>query len=442
MEYPNYYYEQNDRQEQPQNPPPRRGIGGYVVTAVVFTIIGALLATILMPSLYEIAEGTQPAVPTAQPGLVSPEATSTPAQQPAETERPAYTPNPTTRPMPELNGESPVIGNAANPIPDIVEQVSAGVLGVINYAYIKDFGGSYVERATGSAFLISKDGYIVTNAHVVEDADAVAVTFADGTEVDAELVGMDKSMDIAVLKIEGENLHALKLGDSDAVRVGEFTIAIGDPTGRELAGTSTFGIISAAARDVNIDGKTNTYLQTDAAVNPGSSGGPLLNMAGEVIGITSAKTVTASYDEYGNAISAEGLGFAIPINDALKIVSQLITNGYVLRPGIGVTIVTWDALSAQQYETAEGMLVYTVTKDGPADQAGLRPNDIIVEVDGMSVPTQDEFVAHVKAKTVGDALKLKVWRGGEYFETTLVIGDLNTMGSELVGGEADYNFFG
>ena len=442
MEYPNYYYEQNDRQEQPQNPPPRRGIGGYVVTAVVFTIIGALLATILMPSLYEIAEGTQPAVPTAQPGLVSPEATPTPAQQPAETERPAYTPNPTTRPMPELNGESPVIGNAANPIPDIVEQVSAGVLGVINYAYIKDFGGSYVERATGSAFLISKDGYIVTNAHVVEDADAVAVTFADGTEVDAELVGMDKSMDIAVLKIEGENLHALKLGDSDAVRVGEFTIAIGDPTGRELAGTTTFGIISAAARDVNIDGKTNTYLQTDAAVNPGSSGGPLLNMAGEVIGITSAKTVTASYDEYGNAISAEGLGFAIPINDALKIVSQLITNGYVLRPGIGVTIVTWDAPSAQQYETAEGMLVYTVTKDGPADQAGLRPNDIIVEVDGMSVPTQDEFVAHVKAKTVGDALKLKVWRGGEYFETTLVIGDLNTMGSELVGGEADYNFFG
>ena len=442
MEYPNYYYEQNDRQEQPQNPPPRRGIGGYIVTAVVFTIIGALLATILMPSLYEIAEGTQPAVPTAQPGLVSPEATPTPAQQPAETERPAYTPNPTTRPMPELNGESPVIGNAANPIPDIVEQVSAGVLGVINYAYIKDFGGSYVERATGSAFLISKDGYIVTNAHVVEDADAVAVTFADGTEVDAELVGMDKSMDIAVLKIEGENLHALKLGDSDAVRVGEFTIAIGDPTGRELAGTTTFGIISAAARDVNIDGKTNTYLQTDAAVNPGSSGGPLLNMAGEVIGITSAKTVTASYDEYGHAISAEGLGFAIPINDALKIVSQLITNGYVLRPGIGVTIVTWDALSAQQYETAEGMLVYTVTKDGPADQAGLRPNDIIVEVDGMSVPTQDEFVAHVKAKTVGDALKLKVWRGGEYFETTLVIGDLNTMGSELVGGEADYNFFG
>ena len=441
MEYPNYYYEQNDRQEQPQNPP-RRGIGGYVVTAVVFTIIGALLATILMPSLYDLEGTAQKPAPTLTPG-VSPEPVPTPeTQKPSESASPADTPKPTSRPMPELDGESPVIGNSTNPIPDIVEQVSAGVLGVINYAYVREFGGTYVEQAAGSAFMISTDGYIVTNAHVVEDADAVAVTFVDGTELDAEIIGMDKSMDVAVLKVEGENLHALKLGDSDAVRVGEFAIAIGDPTGRELAGTTTFGIIGATAREVNIDGRTNTYLQTDAAVNPGNSGGPLLNMAGEVIGITSAKTVTASYDEFGNAISAEGLGFAIPINDAMKIVSQLITRGYVLRPGIGVSIVTWDALSAQKYETVEGMLVYTVTKDGPADEAGLRPNDIIVEVDGTPVPTQDEFVAHVKAKTVGDTLELKVWRAGEYFDTTLTIGDLNTMGSEYVGGEADYNFFG
>ena len=441
MEYPNYYYEHNDRQEQPQNPP-RRGIGGYVVTAVVFTIIGALLATILMPSLYDLEGTAQKPAPTLTPG-VSPEPVPTPeTQKPSESASPADTPKPTSRPMPELDGESPVIGNSTNPIPDIVEQVSAGVLGVINYAYVREFGGTYVEQATGSAFMISTDGYIVTNAHVVEDADAVAVTFVDGTELDAEIIGMDKSMDVAVIKVEGKNLHALKLGDSDAVRVGEFAIAIGDPTGRELAGTTTFGIIGATAREVNIDGRTNTYLQTDAAVNPGNSGGPLLNMAGEVIGITSAKTVTASYDEFGNAISAEGLGFAIPINDAMKIVSQLITRGYVLRPGIGVSIVTWDALSAEKYETVEGMLVYTVTKDGPADEAGLRPNDIIVEVDGTPVPTQDEFVAHVKAKTVGDTLELKVWRAGEYFDTTLTIGDLNTMGSEYVGGEADYNFFG
>lgn len=445
MEYPNYYYEQNEQHEPPQGEPPRRGIGGYIVTAVVFTIIGALLATILMPSLYQISKEIPQATPTIAPvpsGPLSPDATPSPNLDPLETERPAYTPNPTTRPMPELDGESPIIGNSVNPVPDIVEQTSSGVLGVINYANAGLFGNSYVEQASGSAFLISTDGYIVTNAHVVEDADAIAVTFVDGHEVDAELIGMDKSMDIAVLKVDGENLHALKLGDSDSVRVGEFTIAIGDPTGRELAGTTTFGIISATAREVNIDGKTNVYLQTDAAINPGNSGGPLLNMAGEVIGITSAKTVTASYDEYGNAISAEGLGFAIPINDAMRIVTQLITSGYVLRPGIGVTISTWDALAAQQYGTVEGMLVVSVTKDGPADEAGLRPNDIIVAVDGASVPTQDEFVALVQSKSVGDALALEVWRGGKTFETTLVIGDLNTMGSELVGGKADYNFFG
>lgn len=438
MEYPNYYYEPNEQQE--QQPPPRRGIGGYVVTAVVFMIIGALLASILAPSLYGLSQ--QPAA-TKTPdgsGFYVPDGTPKPDATPGEAKHPSNTPNPTTRPMPNLDGESPMIGNDVNPIPDIVEQVSSGVLGVINYGYVNQFGGTYVEQSSGSAFLISTDGYIITNAHVVEDSDALAVTFVDGTEQEAELIGLDKTLDIAVLKVEDTALPALKLGDSDAVRVGEFTIAIGDPTGRELAGTTTFGIISATARDVNIEGRTNTYLQTDAAVNPGNSGGPLLNMAGEVIGITSAKTVTASYDEYGNAISAEGLGFAIPINDAMVIVSQLITLGYVQRPGIGLSISTWDKFAAQEYNTVEGMYVARITKDGPAHKAGLEVNDIIVEVDGAPVTTQDEFVAYVKGKRVGDSMVFKVWRAGEYFETTLIIGDLNDMGSEAVEGKAEYDF--
>ncbi len=436
MEYPNYYYEQSAPQGEQPKKTPRRGIGGYIVTAIVFTLVGALLATILLPSLYELEQ--QPMIPASTP---APNNAPLPTPRP-ESEKPAYTPNPTTRPMPELNGTNPVIGDSTNPIPEIVEQVSAGVLGVINYGMVFEFGGISVEQGSGSGFLISEDGYIVTNAHVVEDADSIGVSLSDGSELEAELIGMDKTMDIAVLKIEADGLYALKMGDSDGVRIGEFTIAIGDPTGRELAGTTTFGIISATAREVNIDGRTNTYLQTDAAINPGNSGGPLLNMAGEVIGITSAKTVTASYDEYGNAISAEGLGFAIPINDAMRIVSQLITSGYVLRPGIGVSIVAWDALSAQEYGTVAGMLVYSVTRDGPAHKAGLRNNDIIVEVDGEPVPTQDDFVAYVQSKLVGDSLHMKVWRAGEYYETDLVIGDLNSLGSELVDGEADYNFFG
>ena len=437
MEYPNYYYEQDDRQE--EYPKRKRGIGGYIVTAIVFTIVGALLATILMPPLYELQQTPSPTPvhPTAEPGRSTPAPTPTPAA-----DYPRNTPNPTTRPMPDLDGEAPDIGDTINPIPEIVEQVSPGVVSITNYAYVPSFGGIFSERATGSGFVISTEGYIITNAHVVEDASRVSVTFTDGTEVNVEVIGLDKSMDVAVLKAETGTSYALKLGDSNTVRIGEFVIAIGDPTGRELAGTPTFGIISATERVVNIDGRSNTYLQTDAAINPGNSGGPLLNMAGEVIGITSAKTVTASYDEYGNAIGAEGLGFAIPINDAMQIAAQLITNGHVLRPGIGVSIVTWDALSAEEYGTVEGMLVYTVTKDGPAHKAGLQVNDIIVEVDGVSVPTQQEFVSMVGAKNPGEELLFKVWRAGEYYETTVVVGDLNTLGSETVGGEADYNFFG
>lgn len=451
MEYPHYYYDdQNTGNESPNGKPPRRGIGGYIVTAVVFTIVGALLATILMPSLYEIDKlsevpAASPSAPAATP---KPEATVPPVEEseaPEAPKAPSYTPNPTTRPMPELNGDMPVIGDPANPIPDIAEQASAGVVGIINYTKLGalgiEFGDSLVEQGSGSGFVISTDGYILTNSHVVEDSHAIGVMFPDGTEEEAEIIGLDKTTDIAVLKIEKEDLYALKLGDSDKVRVGEFTIAIGDPTGRELSGTTTFGIISATAREMNIDGNTNVYLQTDAAINPGNSGGPLLNMAGEVIGITTAKTVTASYDEFGNAISAEGLGFAIPINDAVRIVTELITTGYVQRPGVGISIVEWDELAAAEYETPQGVLVYSVTKDGPADKAGLHPDDIIVEVNGEKTPSQSDFVAMVKAMRVGDTFSVKVWRAGEYFDATLEVADLNSLGNELVGGTANYNFY-
>lgn len=450
MEYPHYYYDdptdESSRQERPQ----RRGIGGYIVTAVVFTIVGALLATILMPSLYDIEQQAEnpaatPDMPVATPAPDQADPFPEDEEAAEKPQKPSYTPNPTTRPMPELNGDTPVISDPANPLPDIAEQVSAGVVGIINYAQFNalgiPLGDGLVEQGSGSGFVISGDGYILTNSHVVEDSDAVGVMFPDGTEMEAEIIGLDKTTDVAVLKIEGEGHYALKLGNSDTVRVGEFTIAIGDPTGRELSGTTTFGIISATAREMNIDGNTNVYLQTDAAINPGNSGGPLLNMAGEVIGITSAKTVTASYDEFGNAISAEGLGFAIPINDAMKIATELITKGYVQRPGVGISIVEWDELAAAEYETPHGVLIYSVTKDGPADKAGIRPDDIIVEVNGQPTPSQSDFVAMVKAMQVGDTFTVKAWRSGEYYETTVEVVDLNTLGNELAGGEANYNFY-
>ncbi len=442
MEYPNYYYEDQDPQGRHEGR--RRGIGGYIITAVVFTLVGALLATTF--GLTSGGGGEYVPQPTASPTqggftLPTPGQSFFPEETPRFNDGPSITAEPPSGVMPALDGVAPTLGDAMNPIPDIVEQVSAGVVGILNYAYNAQYN-DYGEQASGSGFVISTQGYILTNAHVVAGAAKLGVVFTDGTEHEASLVGYDSTTDLAVLRVNKEGLYALKLGDSETIRVGEYIITIGDPTGRELAGTTTFGIVSAAERTITIDGQTNTYIQVDAAVNPGNSGGPLINLKGEVIGIVSAKTVTASYDDYGNAISAEGLGFALPINDVIKIAQQLITEGGIKRPGIGITVVDWTEASAREHGTVTGVLVNSVTKDGPGDAAGLLPNDIIVEADGTTPLTQESFVALVKSKKVGDGLALRVWRAGEYYETTLTLGDLNAMGSETVGGEADFNFFG
>ena len=339
-----------------------------------------------------------------------------------------------TRELPEFDGKAPVIKDQLNPAPDIVDQVFDGVVGVTLY---EEYDGELVEGGYGSGFVVSTEGYIVTNAHVVRGADKVTVTFSDQEEAEAELVGMDSTLDVAVLKVEKSGLTPLALGDSDPVRVGEFTIAIGNPSGTELAGTTTFGIISATARSINLDGKVNNFIQTDAAINPGNSGGPLLNMKGEVIGITTAKNIYAGYDEYGNSISAEGLGFAIPMNEAMQIVCQLIENGRVIRPGMGVNVIGVDAESAEYYGIPEGILIYSVTRNGTAHKAGLKVDDIVVNYDGIEVTTQEAFVEYVQTLFVGDVLHLTVIRDGETVEIDVTMADMNEMGDELVGGTSN-----
>lgn len=336
-----------------------------------------------------------------------------------------------TRELPEFDGKAPVITDAVNPAPDIVAQVFDGVVGVNTYG---DYEGEFFQDGYGSGFVVSGDGYIITNAHVIRGGDKITVTFSDQEEVDAEVVGSDSTLDIAVLKVEKSGLTPLALGNSDPVRVGEFTIAIGNPSGTELAGTTTFGIISATARSINLDGQTNDFIQTDAAINPGNSGGPLLNMKGEVIGITTAKNIYAGYDEYGNSISAEGLGFAIPINAAMDVACQLIENGRVIRPGMGVQVIGIDAETAEYYSIPEGILIYSVTRNGSAHKADLKVDDIIVEYDGIAVTTQEDFVAYVQELSVGDVLHLVVSRDGNTVEIDVVMADMNEMGDELVGG--------
>jgi serine protease Do len=310
-------------------------------------------------------------------------------------------------------------------IPDVVDEVSPGVIGVLNY----QVSGKRVKEprlaGSGSGFVYSADGYIITNHHVVEGADLLKVSLKNGEIVDATLVGGDVQTDVAVLKIEAEGLKALPIGDSSAVRVGEFVLAIGDPiSADELSGSVTFGIVSALSRQINIEGFQNEYLQTDAAVNPGNSGGPLINMRGEVIGVTSAKYTSAGFDEYGQTISSEGIGFALPINNVMQIATELIEKGTISRPGIGISV----SMHLDE-ETGEPIDVYiaAVTEGSPADQAGAKVNDKLLLFDGQAFTTTDEFVQAVRAKKPGETIVLTVERDGEQIELTISVGDLNEI---------------
>lgn len=314
-------------------------------------------------------------------------------------------------------------------IPDVVDAVYPAVVGVINYQeYTGYTGDQLVEWGSGSGFFITTDGYIVTNQHVIEDSTKLAVILSNGEELEARLVGYDISSDIAVLKVDIENATALPKGDSDSLRVGEYVLAIGNPLdSTELQGTVTLGIISAKARSMNIDGYTNDYLQTDAAINPGNSGGPLINMEGYVIGMNTAKSTTAGYDEYGNAIASEGIGFALPINDVMEIVDSLIRYGHVQRPGIGVTISTRDAEMAAQEQATPGVFIYSVIEGGPADKAGLMVNDVILKINGQVMEDQDAMIALIQQYKVGDVVVFTVLRGTQQLDISVTIGDMNQM---------------
>ena len=371
-----------------------------------------------------------PAEETTVPGETKAPDTKPPvAPEPTKAPNPvAETPMPTpvasTDPEYEQKLAEPFDAETFEGLPDIVEAVSSSVVGILNYQYSKTTQKLQI-AGTGSGFVLTTDGYIVTNQHVVDGAALVRVSFADGTVEDAAIVGSDVQSDVAVLKIENNSMAALPLGNSDTIRVGEFVLAIGNPISSDsLYGSVTFGIISAKERLINIDGFENEYIQTDAAVNPGNSGGPLINMNGEVIGVTSAKYVTAGYDELGNSISSEGIGFALPIRNVMQIVDVLIKNGGVPRPGIGITIATRSEEEAQIENKPAGVYIYSLTEGGPAQLAGLQVDDIIIALDGTEM-TQDEFVEVIRSKTIGDQITFTVLRSGEQLEIAVTIGDLN-----------------
>lgn len=276
------------------------------------------------------------------------------------------------------------------------------------------FGGYYVQSGAGSGVIISQDGYILTCAHVVSGATSIKVQLDSGDTYDATIVGSDSTSDIAVIKIEATGLTPAVIGDSDALAVGETVVAVGNPLGT-LSNSVTDGIISALNREVTVEDNDMTLMQTSASISPGNSGGGLFNANGELIGIVNAKS---SYSE------AEGIGFAIPINSAMSISQELIQNGSVARPALGVKIYdVKDAATAQQLGVSNtGVYVVELTAGGGAEAAGVQVGDRIIAVDDTAVSSTNDIKSYLKDKNVGDTVNLQVERDGKVQTLAVTLG--------------------
>ena len=278
------------------------------------------------------------------------------------------------------------------------------------------FGFTTTSAASGSGFILTEDGYILTNYHVIQDSSSITVTLYHGTAYEAQLIGYDESLDTAVLKVEAEGLTPVVLGDSDALNVGDSVVAIGNPLG-ELTFSLTAGAVSALDREGTLSRSvTMDLIQTDCAINSGNSGGALFNLYGEVFGITNAKYSSSS----GSEASIDNIGFAIPMNDVLHIVESIIENGYIAKPYIGVSVTDVSAES-RFYGLPQGAAVRAVAEGGPAEKAGVQTGDIILAVNGTEITGSTALVKQISAVQIGSTLNLTVYRQGETLELTVTV---------------------
>lgn len=317
-----------------------------------------------------------------------------------------------------------LVGNSGeiSPVIAIAQKVTPSIVGVKTYGTYNYWGQQITnqELGSGSGIIFREDGYIVTNYHVIENATSVTVTLNDSTEYDARIIGSDSSSDLAVLKIEASGLPAAELGDSDELQIGELVVAIGNPLGYE--NTVTDGIVSGLNRQLTNYTDTMTLIQTNAAINSGNSGGALVNSKGEVVGINSAKLV---------ASNAEGMGFALSINEVKPILEELISKGHVSRPYLGVTINSnyqVDEDTAEKYEIPMGIQIADVVKGGPADKAGLRAGDIIYKVDDTLIQSFEDLSDIIDNSQVGDQLRVLANRNGEKITANVTLTEGNVQG--------------
>ena len=314
-------------------------------------------------------------------------------------------PSISTAPVTANNGVLPTS------LADVVAKTADSVVEITEYSTARTiFNSSYTAEGNGSGVIISTDGYILTNNHVINGAERVSVRLRNGTEYEAEIIGKDSKTDIAIIKIDATGLTTAVMGDSANTRVGDFVLAIGNPLG-QLGGTVTYGYVSALERDISIDGSTKNLMQVDAAVNPGNSGGGLFNINGELIGIVNAKS--AGYN-------IEGIGFAIPVNDVKEVISDILTHGYATNRaflGVGLSDAAYSTgnpfggIFGMFYSQIQyGATVTEVIKDSPADKAGIKENDIIVSVDGKVVSSASDVTTEVSMHEVGDEIEIGIIR--------------------------------
>lgn len=340
----------------------------------------------------------------------------------------------------------------AKPLPDIVDDIMPSVVGVSStFEYTQPSFSIWgwntqpqvqQAKATGTGFIITEDGYIVTNAHVIYDdsdynagkAIDVSVLFSDETQHNAKIIAYDIETDIAVLKVNENNLKPAVLGNSEELRVGELVIAVGNPLGFDLFGSVTSGIVSALNREISINEKSMTLIQTDAAINSGNSGGPLLNSCGQVIGINSAKMSSS----YGTA-SIEGLGFAIPIKEAKIIIDDLINYNYVKgRPQIGISTGDITEAYSRYLNKPMGVYVRTVQEGGAADQAGILQGDVIIGIAGEPIKTAEELNKIKSRYKAGDTIKLTLSRNGTDVDVNVKLQEANPYPDDETADKSNY----
>lgn len=295
--------------------------------------------------------------------------------------------------------------SSALSVADIARKAGPSVVGIISKQQTVSYWGGMTESSgSGSGIIIRSDGYVITNQHVIDGAASVTVILSNNEEYNAKIVGEDVKTDLAVLKIEADGLTAMEIGRSADLEVGETAVAIGNPLGQEFAGSVTAGVISALNRTMSVEGRQYTLIQTDAAINPGNSGGALVNNQGQLIGINSIKISSADL---------EGLGFAIPVDDAMNVISELIEYGYVKgRPAIGIATREITAQTARRYGLSEGVYIVQVSEGSGAQQAGLQAGDVIVAADGAAVKTLDKLNEIRDRHKAGETISLTVIRGG------------------------------